>query len=278
MKFILLFILSFLVGFQSFSQSEEFGMFFGTSYYIGDLNPNKHFDQNMNPALGIMYKRNDINMRYAYRFHFMYGKIEAYDIQADDPWQRNRNLNFSSTVLEIAAIIEVNFMKFRPGNVTKLNQTPYLFFGIAGYNFRPQGLYNDRWYDLQALGTEGQGTSENPNRPYRLNQFAIPIGFGFKKNLNQDWAFAIEYGARILFTDYLDDVSGKYANPTVLADEAGVLTPILADRSYQQDIPNNVGADRGNSLLKDWYFFAGITLSYSFNKGDECTNAFKRKE
>ncbi len=278
MKTIYILILTSFICGQSLSQSEEFAMFFGSSYYIGDLNPNKHFDQNTNPSIGIMYKRNDINMRYAYRLHFMYGKIEAYDIQADDPWQQNRNLNFSSTVLELAAIVEVNFMKYRAGQLTKLNQTPYLFFGIAGYNFKPKGLYNDSWYDLQALGTEGQGTSENSSKPYKLNQLALPVGIGFKKNLNKNWAFGIEYGARILFTDFLDDISGKYADPTVLADESGILTPILADRSYQQDYNNNIGADRGNSLLKDWYFFAGITLSYSFNKGDECTNAFRRKD
>ena len=278
MKTFYLFMISLCIGGTAFSQSEEFSLFFGSSYYIGDLNPNKHFDQNTNPALGIMYKYNDINMRYAYRLHFMYGKIEAYDIQADDPWQQNRNLNFSSTVLELAAILEINFMKYRAGNINKLYQTPYLFFGIAGYNFKPKGLYNDSWYDLQALGTEGQGTSANPNSPYRLNQFAIPVGIGYKRNINRNWAFAIEYGARILFTDYLDDVSGKYADPTILADEAGILTPILADRSYDQDLPNNIGAARGNSALKDWYFFAGITLSYSFHKGDECTNAFKKKE
>ena len=78
--------------------------------------------------------------------------------------------------------------------------------------------------------------------------------------------------------NFTHDVSGKYANPQVLAEESGILTSILADRSYKEVGNQNIGGDRGNPALKDWYFFAGFTLSYSFNKGDECTNAFKRKE
>lgn len=272
---LLLSLLFFSIGLKA--QSEEVAFFLGSSYYIGDLNT-AHFDKNTNPALGIMYKRNHRNDRYAFRLSFMYGKIEAYDFQSDDEWSQNRNLNFRTTVLELGAIMEVNFNKYRAGQTTKLNQTPYLFFGISGYNFKPNGLYNDSWYDLQALGTEGQNTSANPNDYYKLNQLAVPIGFGFKKNINHNWTWAIEYGARILFTDYLDDVSGKYVDPSVLANEAGILSPILADRSKNQIGDRNIGNNRGNSALKDWYFFAGFTLSYSFNKGDECTNAFKRKE
>jgi hypothetical protein len=259
------------------AQSEEVSFFFGSSYYIGDLN-SKHFDQNTNPALGIMYKRNHRNDRYSFRLQFTYGKVEAYDIQSTDDWQRNRDLNFQTTLLELGAIMEVNFNKYRVGQTKKLNKTPYLFFGIAGYNFKPKGLYNDTWYDLQALGTEGQNTSANPNDYYKLNQLALPVGIGFKKNINENWAWSIEYGARILFTDFLDDVSGKYVDPQILANESGILTPILADRSYNQIGNQNIGNDRGNPALKDWYFFAGFTLSYSFNKGDECTNAFKRKD
>ena len=254
----------------SIAQSEEFSLFVGGSYYIGDLNPNKHFDQNTNPALGFMYKKNSRNFRYAYRLQFMYGKIEAYDIQNKDPWMQNRDLNFSTPILELAAILEVNFMKYRPGQLKKLNETPYLFFGIAGFNFRPKGLYNSKWYDLQALGTEGQNTSVNTAGYYKLNQLAIPVGFGYKKNLNKLWTFSIEYGARILFTDYLDDVSKKYVDPTVLANEAGVLSPILADRSYKQVGDRNIGHNRGNSVLRDWYFFGGISFAYTFKERKEC--------
>lgn len=270
MKKTLIIFITVLGFISSFSQSEEFSIFAGGTYYIGDINPNKHFDQNTNPAIGFMYKRNDRNFRYAYRLQFMYGMIEAYDHQNDDPWMQNRDLNFRTPILELAAIMEVNFMKYRPGQIRKLSETPYLFFGIAGYNFRPKGLYNDKWYDLQALGTEGQNTSVNTDGYYKLNQIALPVGFGYKKNLNKKWTFSIEYGVRILFTDYLDDVSKQYVSPDVLATEAGILSPILADRSYKQVGDRNIGHNRGNSTQRDFYFFGGMTLSFTFKEPDPC--------
>lgn len=264
---------------HSFSQSEEFGIWLGTASYFGDLNPtiNKNFYKTINPALGIMYKRNHRNLRYSYRLHFMYGKVEAYDYQSEDAWQQNRDLNFYTTILELGAIMEVNFVKYKVGEMKKQNQTPFLFFGLAGYNFKPKGLYKDSWYDLQALSTEGQETSLNTSDKYKLNQLAIPVGVGYKVNVTENLSFAFEMGARILFTDYLDDVSKKYVDPGGLQEEAGILSPILADKSKEQVGDRNIGHDRGNSELKDWYIFTGFTFSYSFNKGDECTRAFSRK-
>ena len=279
MKNILTACLIMLFCHSNFSQSEEFGLWVGTSFYLGDLNPspNKNFHKNINPALGIIYKRNHRNLRYSYRLHFMYGKVEAYDFQSEDPWQQNRSLNFQTTILELGAIIEVNFVKYKVGEMNKLNQTPFLFFGLAGYNFKPKGLYNDSWYNLQALSTEGQETSLNTTKKYKLNQLAIPIGIGYKVNVSKNLSFAFEAGARLLFTDYLDDVSKKYVDPGVLAEEAGILSPILADKSNNQIGDRNVGHERGNSELKDWYFFSGLTFTYTFNKKSECEQRFMRK-
>ena len=264
---------------QSYSQSEEFGLWLGTASYLGDINPtpNKNFYKNINPAIGIMYKRNHRNLRYSYRLHFMYGKVEAYDHQSSDAWQQNRNLNFQTTILELGAIMEVNFVKYKLGEMIQLNKTPFLFFGLAGYNFKPKGLYNDSWYDLQALTTEGQETSLNTAKKYKLNQLNIPVGIGYKFNATENLSFSLEIGARILFTDYLDDVSKKYVNPTTLANEAGILSPILADNANNQVGDRNIGHDRGNSELKDWYFFTGFTFSYAFNKKSECEQRFIRK-
>ncbi|MEN8928491.1 MAG: DUF6089 family protein [Flavobacteriales bacterium] len=279
MKKILIASIIVLFAHINYAQSEEFGLWLGSSFYLGDLNPvpNKNFHKNINPGLGIMYKRNHRNLRYSYRLQFLYGKIEAYDFQSSDEWQQNRNLNFRTTILELAALMEVNFVKYKVGETKKLNKTPFLFFGIAGYNFKPQGRVDDKWYDLQALSTEGQETSTNTADKYRLNQLAFPVGFGYKFNVNENLSFAFEAGARIIFTDYLDDVSKKYVDPGALAEEGGVLSPILADKSAEQIGDRNIGADRGNSELNDWYFFTGFTFTYTFNKKSECDQRFIRK-
>ena len=277
MKKIFLYLVISLLGITNYSQSQEFGLFLGTSYYLGDLNPTVHIGKNNNPALGVIYRINHINNRYSLRLHFLYGEVEAYDFQSKDDWQVNRNLNFSSNIFELGAIFEVTLWDYEVGNIKRNQFSPFLFIGLAGFNFKPKGYYNDSWYELQPLGTEGQGTSLNPEDPYSLNQISIPMGIGYKSNITRQLSFSIEWGARLLFTDYLDDVSGNYVNPTILGNQAGILTPELADRSNSQIGINNIGANRGNSSLNDWYFFSGFTLTYSFAKGTECKNNFKRK-
>ena len=277
MKKIILYLLISFAGTISFSQSQEFGLFLGSSYYLGDLNPNIHVGKNNNPALGLIYRMNHINNRYSLRLHFMYGEVEAYDFQSEDDWQKNRNLDFSSNIFELGAIFEVNLWQYELGNMNRNQYSPFLFVGIAGFNFKPKGYLGETWYELQPLGTEGQGTSLSEEEPYKMNQIAIPMGIGYKSNITESMSFSIEWGARLLFTDYLDDVSGNYVDPTVLANESGVLTPELADRSLEQLDGNNVGANRGNSSLNDWYFFTGFTLTYSFGKRTECGSLFRNK-
>lgn len=276
MKKVATYCLLLLLSSSALAQIQQFSVMAGGSYYIGDLNEN-HFDKNTNLAFGLSYKKNDKNKRYAYRLHFMYGQVEAYDSQSEDPWKVNRNLDFKSNIFELGAILEVNFVKYEPGILEKRYQTPFLFFGIAGYNFKPKGLYNGKLYDLQALGTEGQNTSLNTADYYRLNQLAFPVGFGYKRNLTESLSFSIEYGARILLTDYLDDVSRNYVNPTGLANESGILTPILADKTLQQLGDRNIGVNRGNSTDRDWYFFTAVSLSWNVGKRPQCEQNFEEK-
>lgn len=257
------------------AQNDEIGIFLGSSYYTGDLNPYGHFNQNTNPALGIVYRRTSREMRYAFRLHAKYGKIEGYDHQSDDLFRMNRNLNFSSNIYEIGAIWEINFFKYELGNTHRYFFSPFIFFGGAYFHHNPHGLAGDDWFELQPLGTEGQNTSTNPDDYYKLNQISIPFGIGVKMNVSERIGLAFEYGVRKTFTDYLDDVSKKYVSPTVLTGESGPLTQYFSDRSYSQIGDQNIGVNRGISELKDWYYFAGVTISFILNSPTECQTNFR---
>ena len=254
----------------SFTQSDELGVFLGASYYTGDLNPKQHFNQNTNPAAGLIYRRTSRGFRYAYRLHAMYGKIEGYDHQSNSDFLVNRNLNFSSEIFEVGAIWEVNFKKYELGNVKRRYISPFLFLGVSYFHFNPKAYYQNEWLELQPLGTEGQNTTVNSSDYYSLNQFAIPFGIGLKMNVSKRLGLAFEYGVRKTFTDYLDDVSKKYVDPGVLAEESGSLTVDLADRSYNQIGDRNIGVNRGVSELSDWYFFAGVSATFILYRPDEC--------
>ncbi|WP_315822795.1 hypothetical protein [Paraflavitalea speifideaquila] len=76
---------------------------------------------------------------------------------------------------------------------------------------------------------------------------------------------AYEVGLRKTFTDYLDDVSTRYVDPFILAQEKGLKAVEMSYRGgeLKDGDPNYppVDALRGNAKTKDWYYFQGLTLT-----------------
>jgi len=263
------------------AQIPELGVFGGGSYYIGDLNPYGHFQQ-MKYSAGIVYRQNLANERIAIRINGMYGKVSGSDDKSSNSSQVNRNLNFSSSIIEVGPIIEINFFNYEVGSLSlKKNkfQTPYMFIGLTYFRMNPVGVYDGEKIELQPLATEGQETSQNSSQKmYKLNQISIPLGIGYKFNITSRFAMSFEYGIRKTFTDYLDDVSGKYPDTQLLAAEAGELSAQMSDQSLNSEgITNlNSGTARGNSKNKDWYSFFGAIISFRLQKYSTCKNQFKK--
>jgi hypothetical protein len=213
MKKVLFILLLFTLSLQTYAQrsrrnfrQHEFSLFVGGSYYVGDLNPNKHFFL-MKPAGGIFYRFTP-NYRYAFRGGLNFGTISGDDSQSEDSDQRKRNLNFKSRINELYAQAEFNFVEYRISN-DKYRFSIFLFAGVSLFNFNPQGnLGGGAWENLRPLRTEGQ------TKKYKLYQVAIPFGIGFKLNVSKRIGLGIEWAPRKTFTDYIDDVSGLYPDPS----------------------------------------------------------------
>ncbi|MBK6953898.1 MAG: hypothetical protein IPH24_18190 [Crocinitomicaceae bacterium] len=271
MRFLLIVFLSLSTSFVSFSQgfktAAEFGFFGGGSYYIGDLNPAKHFVYSK-PAFGAIFRYN-LTTRYSLRFTATYGNVYGSDAASDDPFMVQRNLSFKSDILELAFGVELDLFKYRINDM-KYPITPYFFYEIAYFKMNPTGEMNGEDFSLQALGTEGQGTSLNDKNPYKLNQLSVPLGIGLKFNLRARLAVSFEYGIRKTFTDYLDDVSGSYVDPDLLAAYNGSLAAEFSDRSINDNGLSNVGFNRGNSSNKDWYAFYGMMITFKPFKENIC--------
>jgi len=149
--------------------------------------------------------------------------------------------------------------------------------GVAVLHFEPLTNYQNQWIQLRDLCTEGQKTSLNPTqKKYKLFQTTIPFGLGFKLSVSKQITIGFEWGPRKTFTDYLDDVSGKYVDPFLLAREKGALAAMMSNRSKNSaDYVNNVGKLRGNPNTKDWYVFYGFVISFKLKgKPKECKGAF----
>jgi hypothetical protein len=160
---------------------------------------------------------------------------------------------------------------------------PYVFAGVAGFYHNPKGLAgpnapglkNGEYVALAQLKTEGQASA------YGKTQIAIPFGGGIRYRINRNFDASLEIGWRKTFTDYLDDVGGRYAskfstpqqayfgggNPTASAtvggggtyETGGGLTRSRTDFPGF-DTPGELRGDKGNKT--DWYIVTGVTLNY----------------
>lgn len=262
---------------QGVAQSYEVGVLAGVATYKGELSASLFDYRSSRPAFGVLIRKN-LNNHWAQRIALNLGTISASDANASEGFKQNRNLSFRSRILDIHYLFEFNFFPYQIANPQSFF-TPFVFAGINVFRFNPQANLGGDWYDLQPLGTEGQGTSLYPDRKkYARIQVGIPFGGGFKFKFSRRFGTTLEFGARRLYTDYLDDVSTTYASKDVLAAANGELSAILSDRSLDGPLVDNTNRQRGNASDNDWYMFTGITLNYTLSKkySDNC-RPFKGK-
>jgi hypothetical protein len=250
--------------FTNFFTQSELGIMAGGSSYIGDINPYNPF-YTPKPALGLIY-RFTINNRFCFRANVLYGEVQGSDADSKNELQLNRNLSFKSPILEGAAGIEFSYFPFQLGN-KRHGATAYLLAELGVFHMNPMAEYEEEWYELQPLGTEGQGTSLSDKNPYKLTQFCIPLGVGFKASVGRRCSFSMEFGIRKTFTDYLDDIgSENYVDPFQLAFENGPYAGALSNRSLN----NTRYGRRGVSFTKDWYTFFGGMVAFKLGKKKGC--------
>lgn len=262
MKFSLIFILLF----SSVCKGQEWQaeLMVGTAGYNGDLTQKRIMVKELRPEVSLNFKYvsgDFIN----FRTGISYARIGADDKLNPSAGLQARGLNFKTDIIELNAVAEIALL-----DPEVFTGYPYLFGGLGVFHFNPFTYNNNnkKTY-LRPLSTEGEGLQEFPDRkPYALTQICIPVGVGWKWTLKEKWDISYEMGVRILYTDYLDDVSKDYINLEVLASEKGQEAADLSYRGKGPLIPENV---RGNPAIKDMYFFGGIKIATSLR------NIFKRE-
>ncbi len=249
----------------SFSQSREAGVMIGVMGYKGDLDPNTYDTRFLDPGIGLIYRRCYSN-HWAFKAAASYGHVRASDEKADNEWAKNRNLQFRSSILELSGQFEFNFFPYQTASPFA-KFSPYLLAGYSLFHFNPKAEINGEWVALQPLGTEGQGTSANPDeRKYRRTTLAFTYGGGFKIRLSRRFGCTLETAVRQTYTDYLDDVSTVYADPFAIRKEYGKTAAALSDRSLEKAPGGNIGRQRGDRKKRDFYVFTGIQITYTLSK------------
>ncbi|TGD78314.1 DUF6089 family protein [Hymenobacter wooponensis] len=210
--------------------TSEVGIGLGGLSYKGELSPRYQF-RNNRPAFTAFYRK-DISAPVTLRGAITGGLLRAADetvkgVNNDTaPLAAYRNANLKGSLWEVSGALEYNFFDFH-NRKDKVHFTPYVFVGIAGF-----------YAHTRVIG-RGIANSEYNS----LVGVAIPAGLGFKYALSQHWNLGLEAGARKTFTDNIDRYNGKDL-PTASSD-----VRVL-----------------GNPNDKDWYFYNGLSISYTFYK------------
>jgi hypothetical protein len=216
------------------------------------------------------------------RIEGSFGRIQAYDsilksVKASTFGRYERNLSFRSTISEISLLAELHplylFINWEERNREPPRLSPYLLGGIGYFSFNPQARLGNKWVDLQPLRTEGQGFKEYPSRkPYELKQVNFPVGLGFRYELSPLLTVRAEIVYRILTTDYLDDVSRWYVDPTLYANyfSGNKLTNalLLNDRKYELD-PGAItfpGDQRGDPSDNDAFLSFNLKMGLTLGR------------
>lgn len=221
-----------------FSKSKKyisFGGGAGMSNYFGDLAPN-----NTRTSTNLQYTRTYFTGYYLQRVHpnvTLRGALSWMYLRGDDFSVTNasspdfsdygrfiRNLSFRNNIFEVSGVGLFELFPTDRGYLRRTFVNPYFMMGLSFFTHNPAtktpvgkpGDPKSEWVSLRNLGTEGQytGIAGTP-QPYSLIQIGVPLGFGVRYRLLDKFDLSLELGYRFVFTDYLDDVSGKYPSDEV---------------------------------------------------------------
>lgn len=294
-------LLSTLLFVKAFSQTTEntahyeVGITIGPSNFLGDLGGNQGrgtpFIKDNNIQMTkltfgafVSYHPSEL---LAFRFGLNTGSLEGDDAIIKpkgglEEARKARNSNFKSKIIEGLLMAEVY-----PTTVLEYDQTdyyhkfrPYITGGIGAFHFNPMGkdpLTGD-WVALRPLHTEGEGLPEYPARKeYKLTQLNIPLGIGVKYFISDNVNLSFEVIHRKTFTDYIDDVSTTYVDPSIFYAHMPLAQAQLAERMANKSGPVGSphylpGSKRGTPTNKDSYYTAGFKLGVRLG-GDHLRNS-----
>lgn len=179
--------LSFLMPKSVSSQIMEVGATGSLPYYVGDLNPDKHFS-NVQPSFGAVLRYYQ-NLRWAFRFQYSHYNlhiqpadeiIEQVPAYGDDKQYRfpiNQGLN------DFAFLTEFNFFDYWTGS-KKNYITPYIFAGLSCFSYAAKESPEIRGFD-----------------------FSFPFGAGVKYSVAKRFGMTLEWRMNKTFNDDIDNIN-----------------------------------------------------------------------
>jgi hypothetical protein len=220
------------ISLETKAQIYEIGGGIGVATYSGDII--RKIDPGQIGFQGTLFGKRNFDNVWTLRVGLSVAQLNAADsIKPIDRLAEARDGRFRAGLIEASAVMEFNFLDFVRKN-SEFRFSPYAFFGL-GYTY---------------AFAKGNTYAFNVSTRYNLGTVVIPFGGGVKYKLNDRLTLATELGFRPTLTDYLDKIDST--EPEI---------PRFPD-------PNNpnspYGINFGNPNDKDWYYFLGLTISYTF--------------
>ncbi len=155
----------------------EIGGMAGTSFYMGDANKTKLY-QNPGLSAGIIFRYNK-DLRWSVKSNFVIGKVSGDTQSSGNKFPHGQEAEFSRMFYELGSQIEFNFFNYSDkfGYLGAKRISPYIFTGI-GFT----------------LGS-GEKTFFDVN---------VPLGVGVKYKIKDRLNLGFEFSFRKLFSDSFD--------------------------------------------------------------------------
>ncbi len=290
----------------------DVGLSAGVANYMGDIGDGAGNARNFiwdlqemrsRPALGVFARRKlDQDGLWHVRFDLSQLHISGSDKDTQNPARRGRNLHFRNHMTEGSIRLERDLMQ-RPlvwARQRRAMLTIRGFVGFAKLSHNPEarvdvnnvmrdqliesGITSDgQWHSLPELMTGGVDYSDE------LNINTIPFGLsavitGQKRGGAADFYFGIEIGIRMTDTDYLDDVTGFYADPSEMSTLGAALSsqsnlvdlelagPGAGSLTAHSYIGDEIPVIRGNPVNDDAYGSFVITYGKVLNGRSQSFN------
>ncbi len=289
----------------------DYGFAIGTANYLGDIGGDDLTRRDFSADLHLgqtklsshVFVRYRLNSVLAVRGQVGTVYLEDYDNLSSNPARATRNAHFRNFVNELSVRAEVSFfsnpMITRYTSKLRMGMNAYATLGVTGFSHNPQAQLNrdaaeyhfaqgniatnptqlnyDEWYDLRDAGTE--------TLTYGQLSMGMPLGLGVSFEVNHQIRVGMEFVWNLTFTDYLDDVSFTWADPSglsdiqfllsnpssvVVAEAAGVDNPEAFLNSFRWD--EAYDSPRGNPDKNDTYG----TLQVSVSKVVMSSSNFRR--
>ncbi|MEI9807312.1 MAG: DUF6089 family protein [Bacteroidota bacterium] len=294
-----------ILSFRSHSQSIttgdgkwEIGLGFGPMFFLGDLGGTagigkpfvKDVDFPMTKLSKNLFASYYPSEWLGFRLALNHGVLEGDDAEAPNKGgaevdRLERNLHFKTSILEgylAAEIYPTVFFEKYDGLQGKFR--PYGVIGIGVMKYNPKAMLDGQWVALHPLRLEGQGMAEYPDRKeYKLVQKEIPMGFGFKYFIKENMYVGMEVLHRMLFTDYIDDVSTGYVDPILFDTYLPAAESAQAKRLYYRGTYANGNSSgtiqtfqRGDPTENDAFFSTILRFGFRLN-GDDAGSRARRQ-